>query len=76
VIHCLNYQMWMGGVTDHLTLEQTGATVVAWCVVADERLIEVAIETAARIGELPTTSVQSMKRILNRTTAFELETEL
>ncbi len=28
VVHCLNYQMWMGGVTDHLTLEQTGATVV------------------------------------------------
>jgi len=28
VVHCLNYQMWMGGVTDHLTLEQTGAMVV------------------------------------------------
>ena len=28
VVHCLNYQMWMGGVTDHLTLERTGATVV------------------------------------------------
>ncbi len=28
VVHCLNYQMWMGGLTDHLTLEQTGATVV------------------------------------------------
>ena len=28
VVHCLNYRMWMGGVTDHLTLERTGATVV------------------------------------------------
>lgn len=28
VIHCLNYQMWMGGFTDHTTLEATGATVV------------------------------------------------
>lgn len=28
VVHCLNYQMWMGGLTDHLTLERTGATVV------------------------------------------------
>jgi phenylacetate-CoA ligase len=28
VVHCLNYQMWMGGVTDHMTLERTGAAVV------------------------------------------------
>jgi phenylacetate-CoA ligase len=28
VIHCLNYQMWMGGLTDHLTLEATGALVI------------------------------------------------
>lgn len=28
VIHCLNYQLWMGGFTDHTTLEATGATVV------------------------------------------------
>ena len=28
VVHCLNYQMWMGGVTDHMTLEATGALVV------------------------------------------------
>lgn len=28
VVHCLNYQLWMGGFTDHTTLEATGATVV------------------------------------------------
>ncbi len=28
VIHCLNYQLWAGGVTDHLSLERVGATVV------------------------------------------------
>ena len=27
-VHCLNYQMWMGGVSDHLALEAAGATVV------------------------------------------------
>jgi phenylacetate-CoA ligase len=27
-VHCLNYQLWMGGYTDHTTLEATGATVV------------------------------------------------
>lgn len=49
---------------------------VAWRVVADDRLMEVAIETAARIGELPPVSVQAMKRILNRTAALDLEKAL
>jgi len=39
VVHCLNYQMWMGGLTDHLTLERTGATVVPYGVGGSERLI-------------------------------------
>lgn len=28
VVHCLNYQLWAGGVTDHLSLERVGATVI------------------------------------------------
>lgn len=40
VVHCLNYQMWMGGVTDHLTLEATGALVVPYGVGGTEKLIE------------------------------------
>ncbi len=28
VVHCLNYRLWMGGLTDHTTLEATGATVI------------------------------------------------
>ena len=39
VVHCLNYQMWMGGVTDHLTLERTGAMVVPFGVGNTELLI-------------------------------------
>jgi phenylacetate-CoA ligase len=45
VVHCLNYQMWMGGVTDHLTLEQTGAMVVPFGVGSTELLIRTIIET-------------------------------
>ncbi|PLX37996.1 MAG: CoF synthetase [Hyphomicrobiales bacterium] len=30
VVHCLNYQLWMGGYTDHATLEATGATVIPY----------------------------------------------
>ena len=39
VVHCLNYQMWMGGVTDHMTLETTGALVVPFGVGSTELLI-------------------------------------
>ena len=39
VVHCLNYQMWMGGLTDHLTLEQTGAMVVPFGVGSTDLLI-------------------------------------
>mgnify|MGYP001599264518 CR=1 FL=1 len=39
VVHCLKYQMWMGGVTDHMTLEATGALVVPFGVGGTERLI-------------------------------------
>jgi len=39
VVHCLNYQMWMGGFTDHCTLEATGAMVVPFGVGNSERLI-------------------------------------
>ncbi len=40
VVHCLNYQMWMGGITDHLILERTGATVVPYGIGGTEKLIE------------------------------------
>ncbi|WP_235857750.1 phenylacetate--CoA ligase family protein [Marimonas lutisalis] len=45
VVHCLNYQMWMGGLTDHLTLERTGATVVPFGVGSTELLIDTILET-------------------------------
>lgn len=45
VVHCLNYQMWMGGLTDHLTLERTGATVVPFGVGSTELLINTILET-------------------------------
>jgi phenylacetate-CoA ligase len=39
VVHCLNYQMWMGGLSDHLTLEETGATVIPFGVGGSELLL-------------------------------------
>src|SRR5690625_719248 len=37
--HCLNYRMWMGGLTDHLTLEAAGALVIPFGVGETELLI-------------------------------------
>ena len=39
VVHCLSYRMWMGGFTDHTTLERTGATVIPFGVGDSELLV-------------------------------------
>ena len=44
VIHCLNYQMWMGGFTDHLCVEATGATVIPFGVGNPRLLIKTLLE--------------------------------
>lgn len=41
IIHCLNYCLWAGGITDHLSLEATGATVIPYGVGNTKRLLEV-----------------------------------
>ncbi|MGH6855361.1 MAG: phenylacetate--CoA ligase family protein [Aestuariivirga sp.] len=41
VVHCLNYQLWMGGYTDHAILEASGATVIPFGVGSSERLVSV-----------------------------------
>ncbi len=41
VVHCLNYRLWMGGYSDHATLEETGATVIPYGVGGTEGLIRV-----------------------------------
>jgi phenylacetate-CoA ligase len=40
VVHCLSYCLWMGGYTDHQSLEATGATVVPYGVGNSKALLE------------------------------------
>ncbi len=40
VVHCLSYCMWSGGLTDHLCLERTGATVIPFGVGNSRYLLE------------------------------------
>lgn len=49
VIHCLNYNMWAGGYTDHQSLEKTGATVVPFGVGNSRLLIETILQLNATV---------------------------
>lgn len=62
VVHCLNYQMWMGGLTDHLTLERTGATVIPFGVGSSELLIR----TIREIGVTAISCTPSYPAVLER----------
>ncbi len=46
VVHCLNYRLWIGGYTDHASLEATGAAVVPFGVGASEQLVRAIRELA------------------------------
>ena len=65
VVHCLNYQMWMGGVTDHLTLERTGATVVPFGVGNTARLVK----TIREIGITAISCTPSYPMVIERVIA-------
>lgn len=62
VVHCLNYQMWMGGLTDHMTLERTGATVVPFGVGATELLVR----TIQEVGITAISCTPSYPSVLER----------
>jgi phenylacetate-CoA ligase len=65
VVHCLNYQLWMGGVTDHMTLEQTGATVIPFGV-GNSRLL---VETILEVGATAISCTPSYPSVLERVIA-------
>jgi phenylacetate-CoA ligase len=65
VAHCLNYQMWMGGLTDHMTLERTGATVVPFGVGSSELLVRTILE----IGITAISCTPSYPAVLERVVA-------
>ncbi|WP_366556499.1 phenylacetate--CoA ligase family protein [Aquibaculum sediminis] len=62
VVHCLNYRMWMGGVTDHLTLEATGALVVPFGVGNTELLVQ----TIQEVGITAISCTPSYPAVLER----------
>ncbi|MCB1757880.1 MAG: phenylacetate--CoA ligase family protein, partial [Gammaproteobacteria bacterium] len=65
VVHCLNYQLWMGGFTDHTTLEATGATVVPFGVGDSEKLVR----TIRELGITAISCTPSYPAVLEQTIA-------
>jgi len=65
VVHCLNYRMWMGGFTDHTTLEATGATVVPFGVGETQLLIR----TIRELGITAISCTPSYLAVLERVIA-------
>ncbi len=65
VVHCLNYQMWMGGLTDHMTLQETGALVIPFGVGGSELLIRTILE----VGVTAISCTPSYPAVLERVLA-------
>ena len=65
VVHCLNYRLWMGGYTDHATLEATGAAVVPFGVGESELLIR----TIRELGITAISCTPSYPAVLERVIA-------
>jgi len=66
---------------DRYAAKELGEIGLAWKVVADDTLMEVALETAERLANLPVLSLRAMKRVLNHAAvpdlykALQLETD-
>lgn len=67
VIHCLNYQLWMGGYTDHTTLEAAGATVVPFGVGNPQLLVR----TIRELGVTAISCTPSYPAVLEQVLADE-----
>ena len=65
VVHCLNYRLWMGGFTDHATLEATGAAVVRFGVGETPLLIR----TIRELGVTAISCTPSYPAVLERVIA-------
>ncbi len=71
VVHCLNYCLWLGGYTDHSSLEYTGATVVPFGVGHSGLLVR----TIRNLGVTAISCTPSYMAVLARVVRDELGIE-
>ena len=71
VIHCLNYCLWAGGLTDHLNLEATGATVIPFGVGNSRTLIETILHLKPTAISCTPSYLSRLERLLREDFALE-----
>ncbi|MEZ5776090.1 MAG: AMP-binding protein [Hyphomicrobiaceae bacterium] len=71
VVHCLNYCLWTGGVTDHMALEAAGATVVPFGVGHTEQLLQIIIELGVNALSSTPSYPALMEKVLRETMGRE-----
>lgn len=64
VFNCMNYSMWMGGFTDHASLERTGAAVVPYSVGNTEALVALLLEFESPSLHSTPSYLNIIKRVL------------
>ena len=64
VVHCLNYAGWIGGYTDHASLERSGACVLPWGVGNTEQLIQMILTLGIEAISCTPSYLGVLKRVL------------
>jgi phenylacetate-CoA ligase len=68
VVHCLNYCMWSGGLTDHLSLESVGAMVIPFGVGDTRRLLTTIKELEITVVSCTPSYPALMEKVLREST--------
>ena len=64
VVHCLNYAGWIGGYTDHASLERAGACVLPWGVGNTEQLIQMILTLGIEAISCTPSYLGALKKVL------------
>ena len=72
IVHCLNYQLWTGGVTDHMIIEASGATAPCRSASARPRKL---LETIAELGVTGIHCTPSYPALLEKVLREEMHRE-
>ena len=66
-----NYNMWSGGVTDHLSIERTGASVIPYGVGKSKKLIDVINELNVNAISASTTYMEKLEQTIRAEFSFD-----
>lgn len=65
IVNCMNYSMWMGGFTDHISLEKAGGCVIPYGVGNTENLISLLLDLDSPSLHCTPSYLDVIKRVLS-----------